>query len=184
MQDNWEPARQAFAEAVRIDPGYIPALDGLGFTLEALGDDPGAVASYEQAVALNRAQQGRNAAPSVNLSAFYNRTREPAKALDYARQALELDPRSDRAWFQRAKAEDSLERPAEAALALKQAISLNPRASSYHYVLARLYQRLGREEESRAALADFKRLQLEAGELEKRRREVSRGSSSPAGPEG
>jgi tetratricopeptide (TPR) repeat protein len=77
MQDNWEPARKAFEEAVQLDPSNVQAVDGLGFALEALGDDDGAVARYQKAVALNREQQGRLAAPCVNLSAYYNRTGRP-----------------------------------------------------------------------------------------------------------
>ena len=56
MQDNWEPARKAFEAALRIDPAYLEALDGLGFALEALGDDAGAVAKYQEAIALNEAR--------------------------------------------------------------------------------------------------------------------------------
>ena len=104
IQDNWEPARKAFEAAMRLDPSYVEALDALGFALEALGDDAGAVARYEQAIALNKERQGRFAGAHVNLSAYYNRTGDPEKALEYARQALELDPKSDRAWFQKAKA--------------------------------------------------------------------------------
>jgi len=184
MQDNWEPARKAFQTAVRLDPSDVKALDGLGFALEALGDDKGAVQHYEKAIVANEAQRGKVASPHVNLSAYYNRTGNPGSALEHARQALELDPRSDRAWFQKARAEDSLGQPAEALDALNQAISLNPRASSYYYVLSRIYQRLGKKSESGEALATFKRLQREASELEKKRREVSRGGSDAAVPEG
>ena len=53
VQDDWEPARKALEAALRIDPAYLEALDALGFALEALGDDAGAVAKYEQAIALN-----------------------------------------------------------------------------------------------------------------------------------
>ena len=75
----------------------------LGFALEALGDDAGAVAKYQEAIALNEARGGQFAAAHVNLSAYYNRTGDPAKALEYARKAIELDPKSDRAWFQKAQ---------------------------------------------------------------------------------
>ena len=95
VQDNWEPARKALEAAVRLDPKYLEALDALGFALEALGDDAGAVARYEQAIALNQERQGRFASAHVSLSAYYNRTGDPDKALEYARQALELDPKSD-----------------------------------------------------------------------------------------
>ena len=40
-------------------PSYVEALDALGFALEALGDDAGAIAKYEKAIALNDDAQGQ-----------------------------------------------------------------------------------------------------------------------------
>jgi tetratricopeptide (TPR) repeat protein len=182
MQDNWEPARTAFEAALRIDPAYLEALDGLGFALEALGDDAGAIARYQEAIRLNEARGGQFAAAHVNLSAYYNRTGEPAKALELARKAIELDPDSDRAWFQKAKADELEGRLNDAALALNEAISRNPRASSYYYVLAGVYRRLGWTDESRSALEHYKRLDKESAELEKKRRSVeSEAATTPPG---
>jgi tetratricopeptide (TPR) repeat protein len=181
VQDNWQPARKALEEAVRLDPNYLEALDALGFALEALGDDAGAVARYEHAVALNRERQGRFVSAHVSLSAHYNRTGDPDKALAYARQALELDPRCDPAWFQQAKAEERLGRLGEAVVSLNQAIALNPRTSAPYYLLASLYRRLGKMDESQRALESFKRLQSEANELEKARREQRRNTAAPSG---
>ena len=124
IQDNWEPARKAFEAALRIDPSYVEALDALGFALEALDDDAGAVANYEKAIALNEARQGSFASAHVNLSAYYNRTGDPGKALDYARKALELDPKSDRAWFQKGRADERQGRLDEAVDAVNRAIVL------------------------------------------------------------
>ena len=106
IQDNWESARNEFEAAVRLDPAYVEALDALGLAMEALGHDEDAVADYEKAVALNDARHGTFASAHVNLSAYYNRTDHPDKALDYATKALELDPRSDRALFQKATAQE------------------------------------------------------------------------------
>ena len=170
IQDNWEPARRAFEAALRIDPSYLEALDGLGFALEAVGDDAGAVAKYQEAIRLNEARGGQFAAAHVSLSAYYNRTSEPAKAIEYARKALELDPKSDRAWFQKAKADEREGRLEDAVWALNQAIVHNPRASSYYYVLAGVYRELGWTDESRKALEHFKRLDRESAALEKKRR--------------
>ncbi|MDP9323158.1 MAG: tetratricopeptide repeat protein, partial [Acidobacteriota bacterium] len=176
IQDNWEPARKAFEAALRIDPSYVEALDALGFALEALNDDPGAVANYEKAIALNQARHGSFASAHVNLSAFYNRTGDPARALEYARQAIELEPTSDRAWFQKGRADERQGRLDEAVSSVNRAISLNARASSYYYVLAGLYRRLGKAEESRKALESFTRLERETSEIEKQRRAASRGN--------
>jgi len=179
VQDNWEPARKALEAAVKIEPGYLEALDALGFALEALGDDAGAVARYEQAIALNKERQGRFASAHVSLSAYYNRTADPDKALEYARQAIELDPKSDGAWFQQAKAQERQGRLTEAVDSLNQAIALNPRASSHYYVLAGLYRRLGKADESQKALDSFKRLERETNELEKMRREHRKNAAAP-----
>jgi tetratricopeptide (TPR) repeat protein len=184
IQDNWEPARQALEAAVRIEPSYVPAVDALGFALEALGDDARAVESYKKAVALNEEQRGRFTSAHVNLSAYYNRTGDPDSAMTYARAALDLDPKSDRAWFQKAKADELKGRLAEAVEALSQAISLNPRSASYHYVQASLYRRLGKADESRKALEAFRRLDQESSELEKARRGESRKNLGAARPEG
>jgi tetratricopeptide (TPR) repeat protein len=170
IQDNWEPARKAFEAALRIDPSYLEAMDGLGFALEAVGNDSAAIEKYEQAIALNEKQKGTFASAHVNLSAYYNRTGNAEKALGYARQAIELDPKSDRAWFQKAKADEAGGRLEEAVDALNRALVINARASSYYYVLAGIYRRLGWMDESRKALEMFKRLEQEGNELEKKRR--------------
>ena len=170
IQDNWEPARKALEAAVRLDPSYVEAIDALGFALEALGDDPGAVAMYGRAAALNEERKGTFAAPHVNLSAYYNRAGNPEQALEHARKALALDPRSDRALFQKGRAAELLGNLNEAADALNEAIALNPRASSYFYVMANICRRLGLKEESREALEMYKKLEKESIELEKKRK--------------
>jgi tetratricopeptide (TPR) repeat protein len=170
IQDNWEPARKAFEAALRIAPSYIEALDALGFALEALGNDAAAVAKYEQAMAVNESRHGSFASAHTNLSAYYNRTGNAERALDYARQAIELDPKSDRAWFQKARAEERQGRLNDAVDSVARALGFNSRASSYYYVLAGLYRRLGKMEESQKALESFTRLEQETTELEKMRR--------------
>jgi tetratricopeptide (TPR) repeat protein len=184
MQDNWENARKEFEAALRIDSSYIEAIDALGLTLEALGDDAGAVSSYQKAIALNAERKGNFTSAQVNLSAYYNRTSDPAKALEYANGALELDPKSDRAWFQKGKADEGQGRLDDAVDAVNRAISYNPRASSYYYVLAGLYRRLGKTEESRKALDSFSRLDKETNELEKMRRSKANPVTVPPRPGG
>jgi tetratricopeptide (TPR) repeat protein len=182
MQDDWGPGRKEFEEALRIDPAYVEALDALGMAQEALGDNSGAVASYEKAIALNQARNGKFASAHVNLSAYYNRTGDAEKGLEYARQALELDPKSDRAWFQKAKADEILGHLNEAVDSLNRAISFNTRASSYYYVLAGLYRRLGKAKESQEALDVFTRLDKESNELEKMRRSSNKPPATPPQP--
>ena len=115
------------------------------------------------------------------MSAFFNRTGDPAKAIEYARKAIALDPKSDRAWFQKGKADEREGRLDDAVAALNTAISFNPRASSYYYVLAGVYRQMGWTDESRKALEEFKRLDQESAALEKKRRSAA--TSKPPGLE-
>jgi tetratricopeptide (TPR) repeat protein len=179
LQDNWIAADKEFREAVRIDPGYLEAINSLGFAQEALGKNDAAVQTYLQAIALNAEQHGKFVAAHVNLSAYYNRTGDQAKALDYAQKALELDPKSDSAWFQKAKAEERLGRLDAAADSLNHAITLNPRSSSYFYVLSGIYRRLGNLEESKKALESFTRLDQENNDIEKMRHNMSQSRNAP-----
>jgi protein O-GlcNAc transferase len=182
IQDDWKTALKEFEAAVRIDPSYMEAFDALGFAQEALADDAGAVASYQHAIALNEASNGTFVSAYVNLSAFYNRKSDPDKALEYAGTALRLNPKSDGAWFQQAKARESQGRLDDAVDALNRSISANPRASAYYYVLARIYRRLGKTEESRKALDSFTRLDKESNDIEEMRRSLRNGSASPVQP--
>jgi tetratricopeptide (TPR) repeat protein len=179
LQDNWLAARKQFEEAIRLEPGYIEAIAALGFAQEALSDDAAALATYQKAIALNEERHGKFVAAHVNLSAYYNRTGNPAKALEYAQKALELDPRSDSAWFQKARAEERQGQLQTAADSLNHAISLNQRSSSYYYVLSGIYRRLGNLEQSKKALESFTRLDQESNDLEKMRRNMSKSRAAP-----
>ena len=179
LQDNWLAARKQFEEALRRDPSYIEALDSLGFSQEALGDDAASLQTYQKAIALNHQRHGTFVGAHVNLSAYYNRTGDPAQALTYAQEALELDPKSDAAWFQKARAEERQGHLQAAADSLNHAVALNPRASSYYYVLSGIYRRLGNLEESKKALESFTRLDQENNELEKMRHDISKGRNAP-----
>jgi tetratricopeptide (TPR) repeat protein len=182
VQDIWSSARKEFETALRIDPSYVESLDGLGFAQEALGDEAGAVASYEKAIAINEADRGKFVSAHVNLSGYYNRKGDSEKALSYARAALELDPKSDGAWFQQAKAMEAHGRLTDAVEALNRAISLNDRASTYYYVLAHVYRRLGKVEDSRKALDSFTRLERETIGVEEMRRNLANRSGNPPQP--
>ena len=179
LQDNWLAARKQFEQAILLDPTYIEAIDSLGFAQEALGDDVAALQTYQKAIALNEERHGKFVSAHVNLSAYYNRTGNPAKALEYAQEALELDPKSDSAWFQKARAEERQGQLQTAADSLNHAITLNQRSSSYYYVLSGIYRRLGNLEESKKALESFTRLDQENNELEKMRRNMSKSRAAP-----
>jgi tetratricopeptide (TPR) repeat protein len=174
IQDNWARAKTEFAHALRLKPDYMEAHDGLGFALEALGENEPAVESYSKAIDINEALQAGYSAPYTNLSTYYSRKGAVAEGLKYARKAVQVNPNSDRAWFQLARTEESSGDLMRATEALSRAITINPGVASYHYVAGTLYRRLGKQQESRQAFDTFARLQRESNELESKRREALR----------
>jgi len=172
IQDNWPDARREFEAALKIDQAYMEAYDGLGFAMEALGDDAAATVNYRKAIELCEARRAAFASPYVNMSALLNRSGEHASALEFARKGLAANAQSDRALFQMAKAYEQMDDLKAAVDALKRAIELNPRSSSYFYVLGTVYRKLGRTEESRGAMQEFARLDRESNDLEQKRRDL------------
>jgi tetratricopeptide (TPR) repeat protein len=182
IQDNWADARREFEAAIQLDPAYMEAYDGLGFALEALGDDAGAAATYRKSIELNESRHAGFSSPYVNLSALSNRTGNSDTALEYARQALQVNRNSDRALFQMAKAQEYRGDLNAAAESLNRAVGINGRASSYYYVLATINRKLGRIEESRKAMEMFVRLDRESNALDQKRREFLKDERPDANP--
>jgi tetratricopeptide (TPR) repeat protein len=171
IQDNWADARHQFEKAIRIDSEYMEAYDGLGFALEALGDDTGAAANYKKAIEMTEARHSGFAAPYINMSALLNRMGDRTAALDYAGRALQANPNSDRALFQMAKAHEYEGDLNTAVEELKRAIAINSHSSSYFYVLSTVYRKLGKTDDSRKAMEKFSALDRESSDLEQKRRE-------------
>jgi len=104
IQDDFHRARKEFEKAVRLNPNYMEAYNALGFAMEALGDDAAAFEDYQAALRINEERHGKFVAPYINLSGYYNRRSELDVAVEYAKKALEMNPKSDLAYFQIAKA--------------------------------------------------------------------------------
>jgi tetratricopeptide (TPR) repeat protein len=151
-------AKQEFEEAIRLDPSYMKAYDNLGLTMEGMGDDQAALANYEKAIRLMERQGGKSEWPYLNLCAMYNRLNKPELALEHCRKALALNPKSEQAWFEAARAHMAQQDWAGAAKALQTAIEINPRSPKFHYVLSTVYRKMGKAAESESEMASYRRL--------------------------
>ena len=151
-------AKQEFEEALRLDPSYMKAYDNLGLTLEGMGNDEAAVASYEKAIQLMERQGRKSEWPYLNLCTMYNRLNKPDLALEYCRRALTLNPKSAQAWFESARAQMAQQDWAGAAKALQSAIEINPHFPKFHYVLSTVYRKMGRTAESESEMVAYRQL--------------------------
>jgi tetratricopeptide (TPR) repeat protein len=156
-------AKREFEEAIRLHPSYMKAYNNLGLTMEAMGDDNAALANYEKAFRLSKQQGLKSEWPYVNVCALYNRQNKAEQALPYCQRAIELNPKSDQAYFEAARAHMSRQDWNQAARTLQQAIKINPGFARFHYVLSTVYRRLGRSEDSDKEIQVVRKLTEQSG---------------------
>lgn len=173
-QDDFLRAREELEKAIQLDSNYMEAYNALGFAMEALLDEAAALKNYQAAIRLNEERHGKFDSPYVNLSGFYNNQGKLDLAVEYANQALQLNPQSDLAYFQLAKACRVRQDWKGETEALEKAIAIKPWSSEYHYVLATAYRKLGKIKESQQALETFRELERKNAEIETERREARR----------
>ena len=83
--------------------------------------------------------------------------------------ALEKNPKSDLAYFQRAKAYRSKSEWAKTVEAAQRAIAINPRTPDFYFVLSYALRKLGRSTESQQAMDIFRKLQAQDAARAERR---------------
>ena len=155
-----EEARELYREAVRLAPQYARAHLNLGIALEALGDSAGAVASHEQALALD----GANPYAAYNLGKLRFAHGAPGEAERLLRQALRSRPDFPEARIVLGCALAAQDRPEAAAAELEAALQKKARdfGALYHY--GTVLRRLGRLDEAREALR--RALQVDPGNVD------------------
>jgi tetratricopeptide (TPR) repeat protein len=157
-------AKSEFETTLRLDPSYTKAYSNLGITLEALGDNDGALRNYNAAIRLEDGQEQKSEWPYIYLSSFYNRQKNGAEALLYARKATEINPASDTAHFEMAKAYRTQKQLQKAVDATRRAIAINSKVSDYYYVLGLALRELGNQPESEEALKKYADLQQQSNQ--------------------
>jgi tetratricopeptide (TPR) repeat protein len=152
-------AKTEFQTAIRLEPSFVKAHSNLGITMEALGDTAEALKNYTRAIELEDQNKHRSEWPYIYLSAFYNRQKNAAQALTYARKAIEVNPRSDTVYFEMAKAYRTQKELQKSADAARSAIAINAQVPDYYYVLGLVLRELGNQKDSAEALAKYAQLQ-------------------------
>ena len=152
-------AESEFEAAIGLDSAYIKAYSNLGITMEALGNTDAALKNYTTAIQLEDRQLQKSEWPYVYLSAFYNRQKSAAEALNYAHKAMEINSASDTAYFEMAKAYRTQKQLQKSVEAAQSAIAINSRVPDYYYVMGLVLRELGNQQASEEALAKYAQLQ-------------------------
>jgi tetratricopeptide (TPR) repeat protein len=172
MRDMMTAAKPEFELAIRLDPTDAEAYNALGFTEDALGDETAAFQDYQRAIRFANQKGLKLEAPYINLSAYYNRHSNPEIAIQYAQKALGVNPGSDLAYFQMAKAYRSRLQWNQVATSLRKAIALKPASAQYYYILGEAYRKLGRPQDSEVAMSTFRKLEQHSELLEQQMRDA------------
>ena len=171
-------AQKEFETAIRLSPAYMKAYTNLGLVMEILGKNEAAVENYTLAARLNDEQNLKYPWPDEYLSAYYDRQRDPERAIEYAQKALAIDPNFDVAYFQMAKAYQYQSKWKECSEAAQKAIAINQRTADYYYVLSVALRRQGQTTESEAALKKFQAIreqeQIDSAKVKKAREQSVR----------
>jgi predicted CXXCH cytochrome family protein len=130
-------ARQAFEEAIAIEPGNAGPAFSLALLLAEEGDLTGAIAAFEKAVA---ADEGFGRA-WYNLGLAYSQYGDPRKALAALERAESATPGSADPAYAAATIHLRLRQPADAAAALQRALAADPGHTPSRDLLRRIRPR-------------------------------------------
>lgn len=139
-----DQARKAYQQALRLDPKYLPAYQGLAKLYLALQDSEHAVATLQTALK----HHPKEAAVYFDLGMIYSRRKEWAPALDNLAKAAQLDPEKRLYVNTLGHAQARAGKPDEA---LKTFLRVNPEADAYLKV-AQMMQHLNQPEACRQYL--------------------------------
>jgi Tfp pilus assembly protein PilF len=150
-------AGKYFRQALDHNPNHARSHYHLGYCYEVEQKLESAEKEYKRAIELAEEQGARHEAPYRGLARLQMAAHEPAKALPYARQAVELAPRQAAPHKLLARIYSELGREAEAAPEWERACALEPAEASTLYRLYRTYAALEQTEKAKAALARYKK---------------------------
>jgi tetratricopeptide (TPR) repeat protein len=141
--ERWEEAESAFNDALRLDPSFVPAIEGMG-NLWATRTDKDEILSFEAARNwfLKALEQGRNARLLTFLGAAYLALENTAAARDAFEEAIGIDPEYEEALYNLAKLYKETN-PQRSLKLLEKAIEIDPRYSLAHQELGKLCQHAG-----------------------------------------
>jgi tetratricopeptide (TPR) repeat protein len=146
--EKWNDAETAFAESIRLDPGFAMAMEGMG-DLWAIRTDKSEKESFETARDwfLKALRNGRKARTLTLLSGAYVALDDVPAARNALIEALRINPNYEEALYNLAVLERETDQQKSAEL-LEKAIEIDPNYSLAHQELGTIYHRMGNLEKA------------------------------------
>jgi tetratricopeptide (TPR) repeat protein len=140
------------------DPASMRAWDNLGLSLEGAGEIDGAVASYREAIRLDREQNLHSPWPPLNLATLLTKMGELKEAEELIREALRYESGLAEAHYRLGVNLRKQGRMEPAIAELRLAIELNPAAAEPLYALGQTLHEQGDEAAATEFFSRFKEL--------------------------
>jgi tetratricopeptide (TPR) repeat protein len=154
-RSDFATAEKYFRQALERNPNHARSHYHLGYCFEVEQNMPAAEKEYQRAIEL--AGDLTYEAPYRGLARLQLAANQPAKALPFAKQAVELAPRQAAPHKLLARIYSELGNEAEAAPEWERAAALDPTDASTLYRLYRTYTALEKVEKAKSALARYKK---------------------------
>ena len=142
--EKWDESESAFADALRIDPSFPLAMEGMG-SLWFTRTDASDTQSFQTAKEwfLRALEHERNSRVLTFLGATYAALNETPAARSAFEEAIRIDPNYEEALYNLAQIEIENDGPQKAIELLERAIQIDPDYSLAHQEVAKLYQHAG-----------------------------------------
>ena len=157
-EHEYESAVRRLRAVTAGNPQFARAWDNLGLSLEGTGHLDDAVASYREAVRLNRRQAPPSPWPALNLGTLLTKMDKLAEAEEYLREALQYDAKLAQAYYRLGNNLHRQEKDDDAIPALKRATELDPSDPEPLYALGQIYRNRGDQAAAETVFAKFREL--------------------------
>jgi len=138
-KQDWDGARNHFAQAAALDPDSCDAHEGLATCAYVSGDLRGAIEEFTRLTLL----QPMESRFYTNLGAIHNRLGEHLKACDYLRKAIQRNKKCAESFYNLGIAQRKLKQNSMAVSAYQEAIRLDPTMVEAHQNLGNVYVDMG-----------------------------------------
>jgi tetratricopeptide (TPR) repeat protein len=159
---NYAAAIAKFQKVIQLDPKMMRAYDGLGLCHDYVGQLDAAIADYQRATELNRAQSKPSPWPDVDFAVALIEKNQLADAERTLREAIRYDAQLPQAHFELGRVLDAKNREGDAIEEFKRASELDPAYPEPHYRMSRIYRRLGKNQQAQEETNRFLQLKKAA----------------------
>jgi tetratricopeptide (TPR) repeat protein len=151
-------AESAFAQVVRLNPGFMKGHEFLGLSQEELDKVELAIRSYRTAIELSVRRNQGDSSPYLRLGRLLLARNRHVESLPLLEQAARLMPDSAETFFLLGKTLSTLGRPSEAEEALLRSAACDKNYADPHYLLSRLYLAQRRSADAQQRIQIFQQL--------------------------